>query len=180
MKYLYAGLAGILIAVLIFWAGMSYNQYKISHSPEVITVDTTNHSFNLPLIDTVITPVIVYKPDYNRQKYIDSLIIIKKNRDSLELFIMQLSSQFGEIFTDSVKVKDSLGTFEQVHVFNILADPLYSFLQKTDIRNDINYTSYDTTRSKYIVEEPSIWDRLKDVGIVSGFVFIIYFLISAL
>ena len=179
MKYLYATLAGLLIAVLIFWAGMSYNQYKISHSPEVIRIDTTNHSLDIPLKDTIRVPVTVYKPNKDRQKYVDSLIAERIIADSLRNFIMLKLSQFGEIFTDSVEQKDSLGAFKQVHVFNILADPLYWSIQKTDIKNHVEYTSYDTTKSKYITKEPTIWERLQDLVIADGIIAILYFLFSA-
>ena len=179
MKYVYAVIIGSLIAVMIFWAGMSYNQYKISHSPEVIHIDTTNHSLDISLKDTVHIPVTVYKPSKDRQKYIDSLITERVIADSLRNFIMLKLSQFGEVFTDSVEQKDSLGTFKQVHVFDILADPLYCSIQKTDIKNHVEYTSYDTTKSKYITKEPTIWERLQDLVIADGIIAILYFLFSA-
>ena len=180
MKYVYAVIIGLVTAVLIFWAGMSYNQYKIDNTPAVITIDTTNHSFDIPLKDTIKIPVTVHKPDQNRKKYIDSLIAIKKNRDSLEVFIMRLSSQFGEVFTDSTEVKDSIGTFKQIHIFDILADPLFSSIRKTDIKNHISFSSYDTTKSTYITKEPTVWQRIQDVGILGGIIAIIYFLTTAL
>lgn len=170
---------GIGIAVMIFWAGMSYNQYKIDTSPQVIHIDTTNHSLDIPLKDTIRVPVTIYKPDKNRQKYIDSLLAERVTADSLRNFIMTKLSMFGEVFTDSVEHKDSLGTFKQVHIFDILADPLYSSIQKTDIKNHIEYTSYDTTKSQYITEEPSLWERLRDIVIADGIIAIIYFLFSA-
>ncbi len=180
MKYLYAGIAGLLIAVLIFWAGMSYNQYKISHSPEVISIDTTNHSFDIPLKDTVKIPVTVYKPSKDRQKYIDSLISERMTADSLRNFIMIKLSLFGEVFTDSTEIKDSLGTFKQIHIFDILADPLYCSIQKTDIKNQVSFSSYDTTKSTYITKEPGIWERLQDVAIVDGIIAVICLLLSLL
>ncbi|MFA5382793.1 MAG: hypothetical protein WC356_06510 [Candidatus Micrarchaeia archaeon] len=89
-------------------------------------------------------------------------------------------SMFGEVFTDSVEQKDSLGTFKQIHIFDILADPLFCSIRKTDIFNHVEYTSYDTTKSTYITEEPTIWKRLQDVVITDGVIAILYFLISAL
>jgi hypothetical protein len=180
MKYIYAVIIGLVTAVLIFWGGMSYNQYKIDTAPAVISIDTTNHSFNIPLKDTIKIPVTVYKPDQNRKKYIDSLISERMTADSLRNFIMTKLSLFGEVFTDSTEVKDSIGTFKQIHIFDILADPLFSSIRKTDIKNQISFSSYDTTKSTYITKEPTIWQRIQDVGILGGIIAIIYFLATAL
>jgi hypothetical protein len=170
-------LTGLVVAGLIFYGGVKYEEYRILNSPVQVTIDTTYHEINLPLKDTIKVPVNVYKPDVNRKKYIDSLIQERVIKDSLIQFINLHLSQFGEIYNDTVIVKDSISTFIQFHGYDILADPMNFSLRKTDIYNKVTWTLRDTTTRIYIPMEPTIFERFQDAGTLTGVITTIYLII---